>query len=388
MSDGQYDVVLFGATGFTGALTAEYLARRVPTGCRWALAGRDRDKLARVRERLSIADTDGAPSLLWADVTDPASLREMAEAARVVISTVGPYTQYGEPVVAACAEAGNDYVDLCGEPEFVDRMYVRHHARASETGARLVHACGFDSIPADLGAFFTVKQLPSDVPIRLDGCMRINASFSGGTFASAMTAFSRPLQMLRSARDRAQMQPRPPARRVRAITPTPRHDRETGLWMVPLPTVDLQLVARSAAAIDAYGPDFSYRHYAGVRHLPIALGAGAGLAAMLAAAQVPPLRARLAGLRTGSGPSAQQRAQSWFRMRFTGIAAGSEVVTEVAGGDPGYDETAKMLGESALCLAHDQVPAAAGQLTPAAAMGDALLDRLLNAGITFRVLRG
>ena len=160
MPDREFDVVLFGATGFTGGLTAEYLAGAVPDGCRWALAGRNQGKLEAVRDRLTATHPELADlPLLRADATDPASLADVAGRARVVISTVGPYVQHGEPLVAACVEAGTDYVDLTGEPEFVDNVYVKHHRRAVETGARIVHACGFDSIPHDLGALFTVQHL-------------------------------------------------------------------------------------------------------------------------------------------------------------------------------------------------------------------------------------
>lgn len=196
-----YDVVLFGATGFVGVLTAEYLARHAPDGCRWAVAGRDRAKLEKLRTRLTALDPRCADlPLIEADASDEGSLRSLAESARVVATTVGPYVWYGEKLVAACAEAGTDYADLTGEPEFVDRMYVEHDARARETGARLVHACGFDSVPHDLGAYFTVRQLPEDVPLRIDGFVRSNAVFSGGTFASALTAMGRGPQTARAAR--------------------------------------------------------------------------------------------------------------------------------------------------------------------------------------------
>src|SRR5438552_3231955 len=153
-----YDIVLFGATGFTGGLTAEYLARTAPASLRWALAGRSLEKLEQVRARLAGINRNCASlDLLQADVADPASIRRVADATRVVITTVGPYILYGEPLVAACAQAGTDYVDLTGEPEFVDLMYLRHHAHAAESGARIVHCCGFDSIPADLGVYFTVN---------------------------------------------------------------------------------------------------------------------------------------------------------------------------------------------------------------------------------------
>ena len=153
----DHDVVVLGATGFTGELTAAYLAEHAPAGLRWALAGRSRGRLEAVRARLARIDPAlTALPLLEADSSDAGSLRELAESTGVVITTVGPYLQYGEPLVAACAAAGTDYVDLTGEPEFVDRMYLEHHDRAVESGARIVHACGFDSIPHDLGAWFTV----------------------------------------------------------------------------------------------------------------------------------------------------------------------------------------------------------------------------------------
>ncbi|MDG4859770.1 saccharopine dehydrogenase NADP-binding domain-containing protein, partial [Streptomyces sp. T-3] len=198
-----YDIVLFGATGFVGVLIAEYLAEHAPEGLRWAIAGRSEAKLESLRERLTGIDKRwGDLPLIRAEADDPAALREIAGDARVVASTVGPYITYGQDLVAACADAGTDYLDLTGEPEFVDLMYVRHDARARETGARLVHACGFDSIPHDLGVHFTVQQLPEDVPLRVDGFVRSNATFSGGTFASVLTAFSRGRQTLSAAADR------------------------------------------------------------------------------------------------------------------------------------------------------------------------------------------
>ncbi|MET8858888.1 saccharopine dehydrogenase NADP-binding domain-containing protein [Streptomyces sp. NPDC004579] len=379
--DRAYDIVLFGATGFVGELTAEYLAAHAPEGLRWAIAGRSAEKLERLRERLG-----GAPGVLRADVTDPASVGELARQARVVASTVGPYITYGEELVAACADAGTDYLDLTGEPEFVDLMYVRHDARARETGARLVHACGFDSIPHDLGAYFTVRQLPEDVPLRVEGFVRSQAMFSGGTFASALNQFARGRHMLAAARERRHHEPRLMGRRVEAPLGAPRFAKEVGAWALPLPTIDAQVVQRSARALARYGPDFRYRHYAAVERLPIALGGIAGVSALFAAAQVPPARRWLSDrIKPGEGPSAERRAKSWFSVRFVGEGGGRRVFTEVSGGDPGYGETAKMLAESALSLALDELPKTSGQVTPVVAMGDALLERLSAAGITFRV---
>ena len=383
------DIVLFGATGFTGRLTAEYLARHAPSGCRWSLAGRNRRVLADVRDRLAEIDSDcGDLALLHADVTDLRSVRAVAERARVVITTVGPYLRHGGPLVAACADAGTDYVDLTGEPEFIDRTYLRHHARAVETGARIVHACGFDSVPHDLGARYTVRQLPEGVPLQVSGRVRAGGgAFSGGTFHSAITQFSRVRQLRDAARQRRQVEPPPVGRRARAVTGG--LHREGGRWLVPLSTVDPQVVARSAAADQRYGPDFTYRHYAEVRHLPVAVGGMLAVGGLVLAAQLPPLRsALLRTVKVGGGPSPERRAQSWFRVRFLGEGGGHRVVTEVAGGDPGYDGTAAMIAEAALCLAFDDNPPTAGQVTTATAMGDALTRRLGSTTMTFRVLRG
>jgi short subunit dehydrogenase-like uncharacterized protein len=386
--DRELDVVLFGATGFTGRLTAEYLARHAPDGLRWALAGRNPDKLAGVREHLAGIDPAlaGLP-LLTADATDAASLAAVAGQARVVITTVGPYLSYGEPLVAACAAAGTDYVDLTGEPEFVDRMYVAHHATAVASGARIVHACGFDSIPHDLGAYYAVQQLPDDVPITLRGVVRSRGTFSGGTFHSAMTQMSRAKQMKQASSARRKAEGRPEGRSSRAVSGKPHRDSDLGRWLLPLPTIDPIVVARSGAALASYGPDFRYSHYAGTKTLRYAVGGAVGVGALGIAAQVKPVRnSMLKHIKQGDGPDASRRAKSWFRLDFVGEGGGRTVHTRVSGGDPGYDETAKMLAESALSLAFDDNPPTAGQVTTAQAMGDHLIERLQAAGLTFEVL--
>jgi short subunit dehydrogenase-like uncharacterized protein len=387
-SDRELDVVLFGATGFTGRLTADYLARHAPNDLRWGLAGRNPEKLEGVRDHLAAVDDSlGELPLLAADVTDDVSLKDVANRARVVITTVGPYLHFGEPLVAACAEAGTDYVDLTGEPEFVDRMYVAHHAIAQQTGARLVHACGFDSIPHDLGAYFTVQQLADDVPITLRGVVRAGAMISGGTFHTAMNGFSRIRHSRAAYAARRQVEPRPEGRSSRAVTGKPHRDSVLGRWLLPLPTIDPMIVARSGAALPAYGPEFRYSHYAGTKTLRYAVGGAAAVAALGVAAQVPPARRALLGrIPQGEGPDPARRARSWFTVDFIGEGGGQTVHTRVSGGDPGHDETAKMLAESALCLAFDDNPPTSGQVTTAQAMGDALTARLVAAGLKFEVL--
>ncbi len=387
MAERPYDIVVFGASGFTGALTAEYLARHSPAGTRWALAGRNQGKLEDVRRRLG-AEAAEVP-LLRADVTDPGSVRDVAEATRVVITTVGPYIRYGEPLVAACAAAGTDYVDLTGEPEFVDRMWLAYHEQAVATGARIVHSCGFDSIPYDLGALFTVEQLPEGVPISLEGFVRAGGTFSGGTYQSTIEIVGRLRQGMSVARERRSREGRPSERRVRGKGGAPHRDDFAGGWVVPLPTIDPQTVLRSARALDRYGPDFTYSHYLVAKRLPTVVGLAGGAAGLITLAQIPPARKMLLKLKSsGSGPSPEEREKAWFRLRFRARSGERVVCTQVSGGDPGYGETSKMLAESALCLAFDDLPSRGGQLTPAVAMGDALLSRLQAAGIKFEVLDG
>jgi short subunit dehydrogenase-like uncharacterized protein len=384
----KYDVVLFGATGFTGGLTADYLSANAPTGLRWALVGRNPTKLDAVAARLAAADQAApVPDLLEADAADFAALARVAESTRVVITTVGPYALYGAPLVAACAAAGTDYVDLTGEPEFVDRMYVENDAAAKASGARLVHCCGFDSVPHDLGAYFTLLQLPEDVPVRIDGYVRSNASFSGGTYHSAINGFARGRQTFAAARERKAAEPRPVGRQVHSAKPRIRRDEALGAWTAPLPTIDGPIVRRSAALVDRYGPDFTYGHNVVARRLATIGGMAAGVGAVAVLAPIPPTRKLLLKAKSpGDGPSAATRAGSWFKIRFVGEGGGKRVVTEVSGGDPGYSETSKILAECGLCLAFDDLPERAGQLTTVASMGDMLLTRLQNAGIAFRVL--
>ena len=376
------DIVLLGATGFTGGLIADYLTERAPSSVRVGLAGRNRAKLDALRARTG-ADTE----LVTVDATDGAALRRLTERTRVLVTTVGPYLVHGDPVVAACADTGTDYLDLTGEPEFVDLTYLRHHARAVATGARLLHACGFDSVPHDLGVQFTVDELPEDEPLSVRGYVRMRGTFSGGTAASALEVLSRMRQGRAAQVVRRRVEPDPEGRRIRVVNGKVGRDAGTGWWVAPLPTIDPLIVAESARQLPRYGPDFRYSHnWAGGS--PVALaGMLGGVAALVAAAQVPAARRALTRMRpSGSGPTEDQRAAAWFAVRFVGEGGGARVVTEVAGGDPGYTETAKMIGESALSLALDVLPEPAGQVTTASALGPALRTRLQTAGITFSVL--
>lgn len=388
MTDRSYDIALFGATGFAGGLTADYLAENLPEGARLALVGRNRKKLEKVRDRIAgINPAMEQVGLLEADSTDPESLARVAASTKVVITTVGPYLEYGEPLVAACAKAGTDYVDLTGEPEFIDRMYLEHHEAAHSSGARIVHACGFDSIPHDLGAMFTVKQLPEQVPLSIRGIVRTNGSLSGGTLHSALGQMSRLGDMSRTRKKRAEIEPRPAGRKVRTTMGKTHRDRVTDNWLIPLPTVDPDVVKHSAAARADYGPDFTYSHFAGAKKLRTVIASVIGFPLFVLAVQIPPLRGAI-GKRVarGDGPTQERRDRTWFTVDFIGTGGGETVHTRVTGGDPGYTETAKMLAESAMSLAFDENPTTSGQVTSATAMGENLLDRLQTAGIDFTVM--
>lgn len=366
------DITLFGATGFVGRLIAAYLVGHAPKHLRLAFAGRDRERLERLRRELR-----REVEVVVADVDDPASLARMAAATRVLLTTVGPYARSGEPVVRACVEQGADYLDLTGEPGFVAAIRAAHDEQARARGVLVVPCCGFDSIPTDLGVLFTVLQLPRDRPISVAGYMEGRGGFSGGTLASALGAMAAPAAPTRRSAD-ARPRPRP---RVH-FQPDLRR------WGAPMPTIDPQIARRSAILRGDYGPDFSYEHYAAMPNLAAVGAAAVVLGSLVVAARLPPARALLTRLRPpGSGPSAEQRARSWFKLSFVGRAGDAQVITEVSGGDPGYDETARMAGETALCFAleRDKFLVRGGVATTASSAGEALLKRLQAAGISFVV---
>lgn len=377
------DITLFGATGFTGGLTADYLAVHLPHGATWAIAGRTRSKLEAVAERIA-ATGRSVPEIVVADHGDAASMAAMAENTRVLISTVGPYLQYGEPAVKAATEAGIAYVDLTGEPQFVDQMWLTYHEAAVATGAKLVHACGFDSIPYDLGVLYTVDQLPDGVPLTVKGYIRAKASFSGGTYHSAIEQMSQQRHSMAVAKERRARESRPEGRRVHGGGSIGRAPEGVKGYGVPLPTIDPQIVLRSARALDRYGPDFTYEHHAHFTTRRMMLAAAPVLGAVAVGAQIPPVKSLLLKIKDpGDGPSEAERARSWFTLTLVGEGGGERLITTVRGGDPGYTETAKMLAESAMSLAFDDLPDVAGQTTTAVAMGSALINRLQNSGIDF-----
>jgi short subunit dehydrogenase-like uncharacterized protein len=388
------DVIVFGATGFTGRLVADYLQRRAEhEPVRWAIAGRSRDKL----EALGM----GVP-ILVADALDPAAVRELARRTKVVCTTAGPFARYGSELVAACADAGTHYCDLTGEVAWMRRMIDAHHARAQQTGARIVHTCGFDSIPSDLGtwaaqqAFIERFGHPARKVTALYG--EQSGGFSGGTLASALdttreASDDRDVRALLGnpyALDPDPGAARPAAPDERAIGWEPHLKRFTAPFVMA--QVNTRVVRRAHALAGApWGADFVYREVmsapGNARGAIMALGITGGLAALELALTRPRLRDLIGkrGPQPGEGPSDEVRARGHWKLRLVAEGAPDEVLIYVASdrADPGYGSTAKMLGESALCLALDPLRSPGGVQTPSVAMAQPLLDRLRRAGLTF-----
>jgi short subunit dehydrogenase-like uncharacterized protein len=399
----SHDVVVYGATGFVGRLTAAHLAQHTPPDLRVALAGRSRDRLEAARAGLPPAARDWP--LIVADATDPLSLAALATGTRVVVTTVGPYARYGLPLVEACARAGTHCADLTGEVLFV-REALRFDAAARESGARIVHACGYDSVPSDLAVLLLHERAAADGAGGLRD-VRLVATARGGVSGGTVDSIRGQIDATR--RD-------PTARRVAAdpfaLSPDRAAEPDTpqpadagppartadGRWSAPflMAPFNIRVVRRSNALQGwAYGRGLRYSEVMGCGRGPLGAAAAvavtAGLVTFLGAMAVPPTRALLDRLlpTPGSGPSAAARAKGWFRMAVDArTESGRPYRAEVAGrGDPGYAATAVMLGESALALAldGDRLPDRAGSLTPATAQGMVLVERLRAAGHTYTV---
>jgi short subunit dehydrogenase-like uncharacterized protein len=381
----EFDIIIYGATGFTGRLVAEYMHATYPDRP-WAMAGRSAAKLAAVRDEMGLpADTP----LIEADASDPASIDAMVARARVIITTVGPYLLYGEPLVAACAKSGTDYVDLSGEPPFMWDMIEKYNDAAKASGARIVHSCGFDSIPFDMGVYFLQQEAQKrfgaplkDVKGRVRG---MKGTFSGGTAASGKETMKL-----------AMGDPDTMKRLVSSFALTPGfegpkqpygnkayEDADFGMWVAPfvMASINTKNVHRSNMLMGhPYGTDFTYEEM-------MFTGKGEkGEAIANSIAKSNPMGDDK--IKPGEGPSKEERDNGSYDLMFTGTSADGERLTVGVKGDrdPGYGSTSKMLTEAAICLIEEAANAPGGVLTAAPVFGDAIIDRLTaNAGLTFEV---
>jgi len=384
----EFDVVVFGATGFTGRLVAEYLQGQYGSDVSWAMAGRSQDKLEAVRGEMGVSKD---VTLIVADSSDPASLDAMAARTKSVCTTVGPYQLYGDSLVEACVKAGTDYVDLSGEPPWMVDTIAKYNAAAKASGARIVHSCGFDSIPFDMGVYFLQQHAIAHHGgpcTKVRGRVRkMKGTFSGGTAASfgeVMKRAAKEPQVLAWLKDPFALVPGftgPPQ-------PTghePIEEKDLGSWSAPfiMASINTKNVHRSNALLGhLYGEDFVYDEMLLTGPGEKGKAAAEYVAKDDSMAKNPP--------KPGEGPSKEERETGFYDVMFIGDAPdGTRIIAGVTGDkDPGYGSTSKMIAEAALCLAKDisREDTSGGVYTPAPAMGGALIDRLAaNAGLTFTI---
>lgn len=392
----QFDIVIHGATGFTGRLVAEYMALRYPNGgnaegIRWAMSGRSADKLAAVRDEI------GAPPdtpLLVTDLSNPVSLATLMRSTRLVLTTVGPYQLYGSELLAACAQSGVHYVDLCGEPAWMRQMIDAHEAAAKASGARIVFSCGFDSIPFDLGVFHLQQAFMArfgQPASRVRGRVRkMKGTFSGGTAASlkaTMAAAARDPRVLDWLRSPFALTPgfdgpKQPSGSKPMVDDALGLVNGEGVWVAPfvMAAINTKNIHRSNALLGhAYGRDFVYDEM-------LITGPGARGEQMAQAVAADKSLGGEGGPKPGEGPSKTERDSGFYEVLFLGEnTQGQRLSVGVSGDkDPGYGSTSKMIAESAVCLLQDAQSLPGGIWTTAPAMGQTLTDRLqTHAGLRF-----
>ncbi|MCY7337202.1 MAG: saccharopine dehydrogenase NADP-binding domain-containing protein [Chamaesiphon sp.] len=402
MRETTYDVVLYGASGFVGRQTVRYFAEDAGDEVRWAIAGRDRDKLESVRAEVGI-DVD----ILVADSQDRTAIDAIVDRTRVVLNTAGPFALYGDAIVDACVRYRTHYVDITGETPWVKGLIDRYHLQAATDGTRIIPCCGFDSVPADLGAYLLVRYLQRELGAN---CTQVKAyyqaagGFNGGTLASGLSIYNRGELNLVSNPFLLNPPESIPTDLERHRDPTaPQYDVEMGTWVAPffMGVVNTRIVRRSWALFDrwqeSYGRDFSYQEY--FKFDPpwawLQSAAMVGSMAVIAGAiAIPPLRYLLESIipQAGSGPTEQTMNEGWFRCELLGWGSQGQRVRGLIAdvGDPGNRATVKFVCESALGLAvdFDKLPGGVqrgGILTPATGLGDVLVERLQRAGMRLEV---
>jgi short subunit dehydrogenase-like uncharacterized protein len=409
MTTRPHDIVIFGATSFVGQILTQYMFDEfgLDRGPSWAAAGRSLPKLEAVRK--SLGPGGNKLHLLQADAADEFALRALCKNARVVVSTVGPYALYGEPLVRVCAETGTDYCDLTGEVQWMRKMIHKYEAQAQASGARIVHNCGFDSIPSDLGVHFLQRHAREQFGAPCTTVkMRVRSmrgTFSGGTVASLLNVLKEVKAnpaLRKELADPYAICPPGRAKRVRqANVGFAEYDADFKAWVAPfvMSAINTRVVHRSNALLhDAYGPDFRYDEAVmtgrGLRGRITATATAAGLGAFMVAGTIGPVRSALEKYvlpAPGEGPSPEAQLKGGFDLRFFGRTRGGEMIRARVTGDrdPGYGSTAKMLGQAAACLADDiaKKEKPGGFWTPATIFGDRIVERLqAHSGLRFELL--
>lgn len=402
----EFDIIVIGATGFTGALVAEYLCENygVDGELRWAAAGRSTDKLAALKD--SLGTTAQQLPLIVADTLDDQSMQELVQRTRVVVTTVGPYARYGSVLVAACATHGTHYCDLAGEVQWIRRMIDSHDTDARRSGARIVHCCGFDSIPMDIGAWFLQREALRRHGEYCESISLLVKAMKGGASGGTMASMMNVMQEARADKNVARTLARPYSLNPVDSQNGPDSGDQRGIrfhadgrtWTAPfvMASVNTRVVRRSHALLGyPWGHDFRYDE-------AIRTGSGAagwfraalitgGLTGLVLAASFDWSRRMLQRFvlpKPGSGPDRAAREAGFFKLEQIGcLANGTQLRTSISGDrDPGYGSTSKMLAECAACLALDELDSEGGVLTPAVAMAEPLLDRLQrNAGLSFEL---
>jgi short subunit dehydrogenase-like uncharacterized protein len=403
----KYDVVVWGATGFTGALVAEYLRDQYGVGkeLRWAIAGRNELKLEELKHELGVECAE--LPILTADSHDDASLRELAKSTSVVITTVGPYALYGSELVAACVENGTHYCDLAGEPQWIRRMIDAHADSAAKTGARIVHCCGFDSVPMDIGTWFLQEQAMQRHGSYCESIKLLVKATKGGASGGTIASMMNLIKESRADRNVLKVLTNPYALNPEGEREGPdgreqhdiRFNDDVKSWTAPfvMAAINTRVVRRSHALLGyPWGKNFQYDEAMITGRGPggwaKAAAVSAGLGAIVAGASFDTTRGlmqRFVLPKPGEGPSEEARESGFFNLMQIGkLPNGDSIRTKITGDrDPGYGSTSKMLSECAVCLAKDDLPAGGGVWTPASVMAKPLLKRLTeNAGLTFEVV--
>lgn len=408
MKSNQYDIVIFGATSFVGKLICEYMIKQFSIDeVSWVLAGRSEQKLTELKN--SLGDKAKDLPVIIADANDLEGLKAMCEQTKVIMSTVGPYDLYGETLIQACVETGTDYCDLTGEPHWIRKMLDTYEEQAKKSGARIVHCTGFDSIPSDLGVYYTQREAQklfgtpcTDIKMRIKN-MRGGAS--GGTIATALNIakeIKKDPQVRRDLVNPYSLCPKDHGFKIRQKPIKLEYDKSFNTWVGPffMSSINTRIVHRSnALSENAYGEDFHYSEGVmtgkGFKGKNRARSIYWGLAAFFTGAGFSPIRAflgRFVLAKPGEGPSVKAQNNGFYDFRFVGTTNdGKEIRTKVYGDmDPGYGSTAKIIGQAAVCLAQN-VPSAVkgGFWTPATILGDNLIERLnAHSGVTFEVIEG